>query len=95
MSRRPTSRSRRRVTIQVRTEPLARLLADRLRAAEFSAFVDPRTCKVQVELSGTHAGLTKLLHAIEEALAGEADGQARIRLDGRTYLLEPRGAGLL
>ena len=80
-----------RVSIHVRTAALAELLGERLRAAEFPADVDTAAREVQVRLPGQMRALTNLLGAIDQALADQADGQARIRLDGRSYLLEPRG----
>jgi hypothetical protein len=80
------------VSIQLRTAALAELLADRLRAAEFAADVDAAAREVRVALPGRTRALTSLLHALEQALADQDDGQARIRLDGRSYLFEPRSA---
>lgn len=81
------------VSIRVRTEALARLLADRLTAADFTARADVDGREVRVDMPEQMRALRPLLHAIDHALADQADGQARIRFDGRTYLLEPREAG--
>jgi NAD(P)-dependent dehydrogenase (short-subunit alcohol dehydrogenase family) len=81
------------VSIRLGSQSVARRLAERLAASGFTAVVAVGTSEVEVDLPAQLPRLTELLSLVEEALVTRDDGQAVIRLDGRSYLVQCRAAG--